>query len=116
MFIAFLLFIGFLIYFAHRIAITHETHKPAKGQKIACIGIFMIEIIWFAVFVFGIWDTLGLPEIAFYIVSMIVIASGIAFPIYLLLRRKTFFIATLSLILGVLFSLLLGLSMLINAM
>ena len=108
-FIAFILLVGFLIYVSYRIAETHGNHEPSKGQKVACISIFTAEVIWFAVFLFGIWHTLGLPEIGFYIVSSIVIVPSIVFPIFLFLKRKTFFIATLNLILGILFSLLFGL-------
>ena len=115
-FIAFILLIGFLIYLSHRIAETHEDHKPSKGQKVACIGIFAAEIIWFAVFLFGIWFRLGLPEFAFDIVCLIVIAPGIAYPSYLLFRRKTFFVAILSISFGTLFLILLGLLTLISRM
>ena len=105
-FLTFILLAGFFLYLSHRIAHTHINHAPSKGQKVACIGIFAAQVIWFAVFLLGIWFTLGLPELGFYVVSIMVMASGIVFPIFLFFKRKTYFIATLSLILGLLFLLL----------
>ena len=115
-FIAFVLLVVFLIYFSSQIAKTHENHKLSKEQKVVCISIFAVEIIWFVVFLFRIWYTLGLSEFSFNIVCLIVIVPNIAYPIYLLFRKKTFLIATLSIILGILFSILLGLLTLISAM
>ena len=115
-FVVFLMFVGTAVYFSQRLAKTNERHKPSNAQKKTCICIFIAETIWFAVFLFGIWYTLGLPEAGFYAVCFVVIIPSIAYPIYLFFKRKTFLIATLSLIMGILFLILLGLLMLISTM
>ena len=113
--IALILILAVGDYFINRLD-TREKSAPTNTQKKACLCISVILVIWFAVYLSGLWYRLDLPELGFYIVSFIVIASSIGYPVYLFIKKIAFRFSPIIFIIGVLLLMLLILGAMVAAM